>query len=359
MNYKFRELISNHDELFWIRFAAFLAFVIPMGLAPSIWFSNRDFPLISVFSGFWRLNLYLDLLIAFVFVVCFLIFVFKPKWFAGILVGGIYLFWIILDQNRIQPFYFEIVFMVFALTQFRSNSQIAKQCVLIILIGTYFWSGVHKFNDVFFEKWLLGLENRIPYVPSWMKVCFTYTIPFLEASFGVALFFKETRRIGIWLIALMHLIILTTLVMDGVGFLIFPLTFFNVFTLFFLFHNKEDYFFSKNIKTPKILFFSVLVFVLPVLNFVGLYDHLPSFSYFSGKPKYAMVYFDKDTNLDKLPNSIRQFVLVHEGQSYIDFNYWAGSTIEVMVYPENRVYKKIQTYIDSYFDEPKTQLVYY
>ncbi|RED48431.1 MauE/DoxX family redox-associated membrane protein [Seonamhaeicola aphaedonensis] len=359
MNYKFRELISNNDELFWIRLAAFLAFVIPIGMAPLIWFSNRDFPMISMFTGFWKLNFYLDLVIILGFVVCFLFFVFKPQWIAGIIVTVIYLFWIVLDQNRIQPFYFEIVFVVLALTQFKSGRQVAKQCLLLILIGTYFWSGVHKYNDVFFEKWLLGLENRIPYVPSWIKKCFTYAIPFLEAFFGVSLIFKNTRRIGVWLIAIMHLMILTTLTLSGTGFLIFPLTIFNVFTLFFLFYKQEDALFNKDFRKPKILFFSILVFVLPVFNFVGFYDHLPSFSYFSGKPKYAMVYFDEDTNLNNLPTSITKHILVHEGRNYIDFNYWSGNTIKVMVYPENRVYKKIQNYIDSYFDEPKTQLVYY
>lgn len=348
------------DKLFWVRLLAFFAFLIPMMVSPKIWFSERLFPLISLFEGISIPNLLFDKILISVFVFSFLAFVFKPNWKFGIVVIGVYVFWILLDQNRIQPFYFEIIFMVLALTQFNNNRKRVKQCILLILVGTYFWSGVHKFNDFFFEKWANGLTKRIPFVPEWMRLVFTYAVPFLEASFGAFLIFPKTRKLGIWLIAIMHAIILTTFIKGGYGYIVFPMTLFNVFVLFHLFYKSS--FSPKELFVPKHLQ-SIALFLIaiafPFLNFLGFYDHILAFSYFSGKPKYCKIHFNNPKDIEALPEHIKLNVKDEAEDYYIDLNDWSGSTIGVIVYPEERVYVKVKNYIDSYFDTPNTTLEYY
>src|SRR5690606_28931763 len=134
------------DKLFWVRLFAFFAFLIPMIVAPKIWFSYRLFPMIPIFDGLPIPSFYADIILMAVFLLSFLGFVFKPSWKFSLIILAIYLFWVMLDQNRIQPFYFEMMFMVLALTQFQENPKLVKQCILLILVGTYFWSGIHKWN---------------------------------------------------------------------------------------------------------------------------------------------------------------------------------------------------------------------
>ncbi|MBJ6368337.1 MauE/DoxX family redox-associated membrane protein [Snuella sedimenti] len=350
----------KRDELFFVRLFAFLAFLIPFILLPKVWFSKRMFPMIPLFEGIPVPNFMVDLVLIVSFFAFFFVFVFKPYWRLGIPIVLIYIYWALLDQNRLQPFYFEIVFMVFALIEFRNNPALSKQCILLILVGTYFWSGLHKCNMAFFEIWGNGLNKRIPFVPLWARQSFTYAVPFLEASFGVFLIFTKTRKWGIWLITIMHAMILTTFTIGGYGYAVFPLTLFNVFTLFYLFYNKE---FSINdlirIRKPKAIILFLIAIVFPFFNFFGFYDHILGFSYFSAKPKYCRIHFAKTEKINDLPDHIRINVREFNEEYYIDLNEWAGRTIGVMVYPEDRVYQKIQEHVNSYLETSNSHLEYY
>ncbi|WP_248722562.1 MauE/DoxX family redox-associated membrane protein [Seonamhaeicola sp. ML3] len=351
--------IINKDVLFWTRLAVFLAFMIPFFICYDLWFSERLFPLVPVFDNLLVPNYTFDVILITLFVLLFFVFVFYPKWTIGIPIIIIYTYWVLLDQNRIQNFFFEIILMVFAMTEFRYNNILNKRCILIILIGTYFWSGLHKFNPIFLERWSLGLSRRISFVPSFFRDVFTYAVPFLEASFGVCLIFSNTRKIGIWLLALMHTIILVTLTMSNYGFVVFPLNIFNVFVLFFLFYRKpfNESVFKLNFTKSYIVFFVAILF--PVLNFFGYYDHILSFSYFSGKPKYCRIYFSSSEEAKQLPSNIRENIREHNSVYYIDFNEWAGKTLGILVYPEERVYIKLQKHINSFIDTPNTRLEFY
>jgi len=316
--------------------------------------------MIPIFDGLPIPSFYADIILMAVFLLSFLGFVFKPSWKFSLIILAIYLFWVMLDQNRIQPFYFEMMFMVLALTQFQENPKLVKQCILLILVGTYFWSGIHKWNDLFFEKWSHGLSKRIPFIPYWVRLAFTYSVPFLEASFGVFLIFPKTRKIGIWSITLMHIFILVTFILGGYGYIVFPMTFFNAYVLFYLFYTSSfSYEELFALKHPKSVFIFLFVIVFPFLNFFGLYDHILSFSYFSGKPKYCKIHFNNPKDIEALPLYLRLNVKHDNEDYYIDLNDWSGRTIGVIVYPEERVYKKVQNNVDSYLEVPSTYLEYY
>jgi hypothetical protein len=269
-------------------------------------------------------------------------------------------YWVLLDQNRVQPLFFELIFIVFALTVFNKNKNIAEKCLFWIFIGTYFWSGLHKCNDLFFEKWLNGLNKRIPFVPYWMRLGFTYAVPFLEACFGLMLLFVKTRKIGIWLIALMHFMILVTFLKGRFSYIAMPLNAFNVFTLFLVFYNSKIK--TKELFTIdsfKIVFIYLITIVLPFSNLFGFYDHILAFSYFSGKPKYGRVYFENKKQTEQLPIEVRELVRVYQEHYYIDLNEWSSNTIKVMVYPEKRVYDKLKIHIDGMLEKSTTRLELY
>jgi len=157
--------IFKKDELAAIRLLAFIAYVSAMAMSWNLWFSVRNFPMISLFEGLPIPNSGIDILLIGTFISLFLLFIVKPKWNIGFPIILIYTYWALLDQNRLQHFFFEIIFVVFALSLFKNNTNAAKKCLLWIFIGTYFWSGIHKCNDLFFEKWLNGLNKRIPFIP--------------------------------------------------------------------------------------------------------------------------------------------------------------------------------------------------
>jgi len=352
--------VFKRDKLAIIRLLAFVAYTSAMSMSWNLWFSERTFPLVSLFNGVPVPNTGIDFLLIGAFISLFLFFTVKPKWSIGVSIILIYSYWVLLDQNRLQHFFFEIIFVVFALIIFKDNLKTAEKCLLWIFIGTYFWSGLHKYNDLFFDKWLNGLNKRIPFVPHWMRVSFTYAVPFLEAGFGLLLLFVKTRKIGIWLIAIMHFIILITFLKSGFGYAVIPLMVFNVLTLFLVFYNSKIT--TKQlftISSYKVIVMYFITIVLPFSNLFGFYDHILAFSYFSGKPKYCRIHLENKLQTEQLPKHIQEVVREYKGYYYIDLNEWSASSIRVMVYPEMRVYHKIKKHIDGYLENSKTHLEFY
>ena len=311
-------------------------------MTPNLWFGARDFPMTPLFDWIPVFPTTLDLFPVLVFAGLLMLFIFRPTKLIGLSIVLLYVYLAMVDQTRIQPFFFEIIMIIFAMTLFSKDVKYVNQCILLIFIGTYFWSGIHKANSDFFTKWMLGMNNRIGFVPEQLRALFTISIPILEATFGVFLIFRKTRKFGVLLIALMHAIIVTTLFVEGYGFVVLPLTFFNVATLFILFYNSNlsvKEIFRFNHLKPILVFLLAIVF--PIFNFFGYYDHLLSFSYFSGKPKYCRIWLTNHSDYKKLPKNISSYMYEWEGSYYVDLNYWSQESLGVGVYPEIRVYEKI------------------
>lgn len=317
-----------------------------------LWFGQREFPLVPLFDSLPEFNYPFDLLAVVMLSIFLIVFIFKPRPVIGLSIIFIYAYLSILDQNRIQPFFFELIFAVLAMTMFSKNKIRVEQCLLFIFIGTYFWSGIHKANNDFFSKWMMGMDSRIGFVPEHLRMLFTYSIPMLEAMFGILLVFKRTRKYGVLLITLMHFIIVSTLLIEGFGYVVIPLTIFNVSTLFILFYNSninlKDVFKLNHYKSITVFF---VVIIMPLFNFFGWYDHLLSFSYFSGKPKYCRIWIKNKDDVNKLPNSYSKYLLEWNGNYYTDLNYWSQESIGVGVYPEIRVYEQINLKMQNLIGE--------
>lgn len=343
------------DKHFAIRLLLGICFLIPMYMTKNLWIGERDFPKVPLFEGTMLTSSLFDFAIIIIFSVFIIGFMLKPTPFIGLTVVLIYSLLVILDQNRLQPFFFELIFAVLAMTLFSKNRKRVEQCLLLIFIGTYFWSGIHKANIYFFEKWMLGMSNRIGFVPEQLRALFTYSIPFLEASFGLMLLFKRTRKYGVLLIGIMHAIIVSTLLIEGFGYVVLPLTLFNVTTLFYLFYNSTFSFKELiTITHKKTIAVFLLSIFFPVFNFFGFYDHLLSFSYFSGKPKYCRIWLTNSGDYEKLPDRYSKYMYEWEGKYYTDLNAWSQEAIGVGVYPEIRVYKQINKRIQEIIGNDKS-----
>ena len=351
----------KNNQLLFVRLLLCVCFLVPLFVTSNLWFGSRDFPQVPLFNWIPIVAAPYDVLFVIVLSTLFGVFVFKPKPIIGVSIVLLFIYLASVDQNRLQPFFFELIFAVLAMTLFSKSKKSVYQCLLLIFIGTYFWSGIHKANSHFFERWMLGMNSRISFVPEIFRQLFTYAIPVLEASFGLLLIFKITRKYGVILIALMHTIIVSTLLIEGFGYVVIPMTLFNVATLMILFYNSDltykDLFYLKHKKSIVVFLVAIL---FPIFNFFGLYDHLLSFSYFSGKPKYCRIWLTNSRDIDKLPKHISNYMYEWEGSYYTDLNYWSQETLGVGVYPEIRVYEHIAKDLQNILgDKNSTKLEFY
>ena len=343
----------------WVRLLLIIGFTIPFILSFPVWLSSRDFPVTPLFVKPIEFNYYIDIALIGLLFTCAIWFVLKAKGRGGLCFFILYVLLSLLDQTRIQPFFFEIAILIFFYYLFRNDFERFKIAFLLLMAGTYIWSGLHKANPTFFELWLEGLNKRIPFIPLSLRQIITWFVPFLEMSFGLALLFNKTRKIGIILLAIMHTMVLITLTIGGAGFTVIPLNVLNVLLLFMLCYNLDWNMIKLTSSDFKIKIIAVYVLIIPYLNLIGLHDHLLSFSYFSGKPSYCNIVFNKKVQVDKLPKNIIDITRVYEGSHYINVNEWSVKYVNVLCYPEDRVYVYLQEYLETFTGNNSTTLQYY
>lgn len=343
-------------EKFIVRLLLVLSFLVPFFYTFPVWLSNRDFPTIPFIINAYNFSFEFDILLLILFAFAAIWFLVKNKSYGGLFFFLMYVTFSVLDQTRIQPFFFEIAIIIFFYFIFRNNYKYFKISFLLLMAGTYIWSGLHKANPFFYEFWFGGLNKRIPFVPEVLRQLFTWLVPFFEMSFGLALLFNKTRKFGIWMLALMHLMILLTFLISGIGFTVFPLNILNVIFLFLLCY-KIDWTIIDFIKLNyKLKIISFYVLIIPSFNLIGWYDHFLSFSYFSGKPDYCNIIFKNESDIKMLPNEIKKITRNYNGQFYLNVNEWSVINVGVMCYPENRIYKYLQSYIEQFTGNNTTSI---
>jgi len=346
-------------ERFVIRLLLVICFLLPFFWTFPVWLSERIFPRVPLIFLGLSLNYQMELFLLFVFGVTLLWFLIKDKGYGGLFFFLTYVILCLLDQTRIQPFFFEIAIIIFLYCLFRNNIKYFKIAFLILMAGTYIWSGLHKAHPFFYEVWYGGLEKRIPFVPQILRQLFTWMVPFLEFSFGLTLLFNKTRKLGIWMLGLMHSLILITFLVSGIGFTVFPLNVINVLFLFWLCYRLDwtiINFKNINLKLKVIAFYAL---ILPAFNLIGLYDHFLAFSYFSGKPDYCNIIFKNENGTKALPEGIKKIVRTYEGQYYLNVNEWSVNNVKVLCYPEDRVYSYLQSYIEQFSGKGTTAIQLY
>lgn len=332
---------SLQKQLRAARYAAVASVLITLLISLRLWLPDESFPLVPAIDGLGVLPALWSKIALILLFVSLLPFAYRPGWFLFSVVALLFCALVQTDINRLQPTYY-----IFLLILFCHAGKEHKAVLLILLFaGIYFWSGAHKYNAYFLEKWLGGLDKRIPFVPRALRIGFTYAVPFIEAGSGLLLLCAKTRRFACALLVLMHFIIIGTLLKETGGYNVIPLNLLMIATLLLVIYPSR----ARIAIRPDFQRALVLAsaWLLPVLNLFGWYDHFLSFSIMSGKPTYGAVYFNDKSLIEKLPPQARPFLHTRDGKNYILLAEWAGLTKKIMVYPETRVYRKLESHLNG------------
>lgn len=318
------------------RWIAVLSLLSTIFISRELWLANSSFPMIPAFARLDVVSGQVANSCVYALAVSVTIFGIRANRWLLLPILAAFMLLIQADINRLQPTYY-----IFALALCCHAFPKRRTLLLIVLFsGVYFWSGLHKYNPYFLEKWLGGMNKRIPFVPEFIRVGFTYAVPAIEAGAGLMLLNLRFRKFGAVTLVLMHLLIIATLVREHGGLNVIPLNLFMILTLLLVIFPSDTHVVAGFDKKAGIL--AWLVWLLPFLNLFGYYDHFLSFSIMSGKPEYAIVYFpDKETS-QNIPEQAKRFVHQYDGRYYIQLSEWAGYAKKIMIYPQERVYKSIK-----------------
>ena len=359
------------DRIFWLKIVVVVAFCIGLLMSSRLWIGPRSYPAAPVFGGLPALD---DIvargLFAALFVLAIAILVApEPRKFIAVFLLIVLIF-CGLDQTRWQPWVFQYVVLLATLRLFSWSSQdIGGQkrtlnIARLVIAGTYVFSGLQKLNWNFVENdfpWIVSpIADAIPSAAGALHLL-GMAAPFVQILFGVGLLTRRFRRVALILAVAMHLFILAMFGPVGLDWnpIVWPWTATMAALDILLFAGNAQFSFREVIWTDARWDHAAvlaLFLLLPILSFFNLWDSLLSSAIYSGNLTEAIIYAS-DAGARDLPAAVRQYV-VHTSPdtNVLNIQRWATQDIDVIPYPETRVFRAIAKNLCGHLTDP-AQLV--
>ncbi len=338
-----------------------------MGLLVSVlaswrlWTTDRLFPQVpffhklplfphpwdKVFFGFFLLCIVLLLLFR------------KPRLITIMLVlAGVW--FILTDQNRLQPWFFQYLLMLFVVSFYNwrvdepQDYTVIYNSLKIIVAAVYCWSGIQKLKPQFMAEtwpWLIRpLENICNTETCLVIHHIGYGIPYLELLIAFCLFFPGSKRIAIPLVIFMHLLVFI---------LLSPLAhYYNqvlwgwhlcmVFVVYFLFAGQAG---SKYHHISYLFAFKPVYLILPLCMLMPVFNL--SNKWYSRLPvepgksseMTGIIRLSRAAK-SKLPYYLQHLTLSIQNDAHLlPLKHWAMDEIGVPSYPEPLVYTAAEQFI--------------
>src|SRR5262245_12935473 len=214
--------VEPDRRLRWLHVMLPLAFSLSVVLSWKLWVSSRLFPLSPVSVALPTLPFPLDDLGLLLLLGCLVASAIAAQPRTLLLTGCAFVVVLsLLDQMRWQPWVYQYLCMLTALgvyagkTPAGTHQGAALTICRLIVVATYFWSGVHKLNATFVrETWpdLASAALRLlsPAVQQLPPVVWL-SIPLLEMGVGLGLLARPSRQAAVLLGLVTHLVVLTCL----------------------------------------------------------------------------------------------------------------------------------------------------
>lgn len=345
------------QKIIWLKITLAVALICGFVLSWKLWVSSRLFPLSPVSDALPVIPLPLDYVWFFLLLGLLLaisIFAQPRRLIITFLVfaGLLSLF----DQTRWQPWFYQYIFMLAALGFYAwkspeaRNHQAAFNACHLILISTYFWSGFQKLNVNFVrETWPDMAGPFLSFLPGGMKTVPSFLIliiPLLEISIGLGLLTRRYRNVSALLAIATHIFVLILLISSGENTVVWPWNIAMALFVFILFWQDKGTAPRQILVTNNIFHFLVLLLfgVLPLFSFIDLWDSYLSASLYSGNTKQAVIYINSPA-IDRLPATIYPYIWRSTQPFFLDINRWAYGELNVPVYPEPRIYRKVTAWV--------------
>lgn len=330
-----------------------------------VWLSSRLFPIVPVFGVLTNVPAWIHLLL-YVLSLCLLCLVIvKP----GIRTSYSALLVIetascLLDYARWQPWEYQYLFILFVCITGRKDKNITT-ATAAILIGLYFYSGIHKLNHGFllqvWDNMLLKSFFKVPHAIRTNEVVMQlgYIVGITEIIGGLSLLMPRARKTAAILLIVMHVFNLVWLSPVGIGYniIVWPWNCLMISILYLLFLRGKQEFSPAAMLTPANLLVTLCFGIMPVFNFIGLWDNYLSGSLYSGKlPLMAICTTEKQLQAYAKQNDRHNLC---NGKPLITLQSWAMAELNVPPYPELRVYQKMERILTTRYTATRCYLYYY
>jgi hypothetical protein len=297
-------------RLAWLRIAVAAGLVAGLLLSPNLWISTRSYPLTPLWDAVPPLPYPADYALFGLLVVLVTgVGIARGRAIGWLGIGALVMaaFFVVQDESRLQPWFYQYCFMLAAFCLFglsRVGASDALNACRLIVVATYFWSGLQKANASFIQTthpWLVEpLTTRLPDWAGSALLAGGYAVPMVEAVIGIGLLTRRFRRLAVMGAILMHAFIMLCIGPLGHDHntVVWPWNFAMVAFVLILFWRAPDDTTPSTILDPGRNFstgfaFRAAVLVLfafmPLFNFFGLWASYLSSGLYSGTSKQGYV----------------------------------------------------------------------
>jgi len=346
---------TSRLDLLVILISIFL--MIELFITKKLWVSfGREFPTVSVFKRIpFNIPEWLDLgfYVTGIFLLILIIIIPKRR-----VVLNLFFVWagfmVLMDVNRLQPWFYQFMLMIWVASnsskKLESQSAVLATIRLIVIV-TYFWSGINKLNvhfasDVF--PWLMQSFSWLEPLGSYPMLA--YGIGAFEILLGLSFLMPQLWRYSVSLAVVFHSLIF--LVLGPLGhnwnMVIWPWNVAMIITVIVLFPTRfiinpdvKDQTFSIRRYTP---FFTVLLLlgILPALSLINLWDKPLSMTMYSGIGKEVTFYLPKEEASCLPEYSIKEERILDDIPVYtFDLDLWSEAEMGVPCYGTYNIYKRV------------------
>jgi hypothetical protein len=344
-------LVAFHKQQLIIKIIC-VSWVITKIISYKVWILDRFFPVIPVFNFSNYFSNSIHLILFAVSIILLLLIFYKTKSKKVSLVFLLTeIFSCSLDQMRWQPweYFYLLVFLFYIISK---NQKQFIQLITILLVITYFFSGLNKLNGGFltfaWKNMILMQMFKIPKVIIDTNLWLYYlgiSIALIEICFAFALlFFKNKKHIAI-LISTMHLFILILLgPVCNYNTVVWPWNICMIFVVLILFYANKERIFCRSLFLNKlnILVFTFL-FTTSVLGKFGFWYSQFSFHLYNGNSNKLIIYI---TNLEKYPKLLKNIQIkkyVNKNNYYeLNLSQYALDELSVTLNPDDFTYSKLK-----------------
>jgi hypothetical protein len=298
------------NRLAWLRIALAAGLVAGLLLSPNLWISTRSYPLTPLWDAIPPLPYPADhALFGLLMVLVTGVGVARGRAIGWLGIGALVVaaFFVVQDESRLQPWFYQYSFMLAAFCLFgldRVGASDALNACRLIVAATYFWSGLQKANASFIQSthpWLVEpLTTRLPDWAGSALLAGGYAVPVVEAVIGTGLLTRRFRRLAVMGALLMHAFIMLCIGPLGHDHntVVWPWNFAMVAFVLILFWGAPDDTTPSTILDPGRNFstgfaFRAAVLILfafmPLFNFFGLWASYLSSGLYTGTSKQGYI----------------------------------------------------------------------
>jgi hypothetical protein len=345
-------------RLKWLKIVIASALLCGFVLSWRLWVSSRLFPLAPVWDSLPSIPFPLDYIwfSSLFALLASIIFTTQPRKLVLIflVLAGLLSLW---DQTRWQPWFYLYFFMLAAIgfCGWKQSEAYGRQAALgacrLMIVCTYFWSGAQKLNASFIkETWPDMARVVAGHLPAGMRGLMTtaLAIPLVEMAIAVGLATRRYRPIAVASAIATHLFVLLLLISSGENAVVWPWNLAMVLFVLILFWRDKETSPRRIIVGGRFHAFVFLLFaVAPAFSFSDLWDSYLSAALYSGNTDQAVIYLSPAA-IDHMPAAIHPHIWTSSQPFFLDANRWSYGELNVPLYPEPRVYKKIAQRVCAY-----------